>query len=311
MLRRRADLWPLSTHVAYFGLLIAAWIHGKYDLTMAALVAGICFTSFQGAVQNHNAVHCPVFKKRWMNRAYQVVLTLIYGHPSSSYVPGHNLGHHKATDTPKDAMRTSKARFRLNILNIVLFILLVAKSVAAADSSYAKAMRKRHPIWFRQLAMEMGTLVTISAALLYLDWKLALLLWFFPHIYAQWGITGINLLQHDGCDIQSEYNHSRNFVNPLLNILAFNNGYHTIHHIRPGLHWSLARDAHEKEVAPHIHPSLEQKSLWKYLFVTYGLNRRLDYLGNPYFPPPDPPDENWIPAPGETPNDLGAATLSA
>lgn len=311
MLRRRADLWPLSTHVAYFALLVAAWMHGTYDWTMAALVAGICLTAFQGAVQNHNAIHCPVFKKRWMNRAYQVVLTLIYGHPSSSYVPGHNLGHHKATDTPKDAMRTSKARFRLNVLNILLFILIVAKSVASADSAYAKAMRKRHPVWFRQLVIEMSTLISVSAVLLYLDWKLALLLWFFPHFYAQWGITGINLLQHDGCDIESKYDHSRNFVDPFLNLLAFNNGYHTIHHMKPGLHWSLAKEAHEREVAPHIHPNLAQKSLWKYLFVTYGLNKRLDYLGNPYFPRPDPPDENWVPAPDETPEDLGAVDVAA
>lgn len=310
MLRRRADLYPLATHLVYFGTLIIAWNYGKFDWVMLALIALLCLTAFQGAVQNHNAIHCPVFKKRWMNRAYQVVLTLIYGHPSSSFVPGHNLGHHKATNTSKDAMRTSKARFRLNILNVLFFILIVAKSVAKADSAYTVAMRKRHPVWFRQLMTEIVVLWTLNIGLLFVDWKLALALWFLPHFYAQWGITGINLIQHDGCDLDSKYNHSRNFTNPLLNVLVFNNGYHTIHHMRPGLHWSLTKKVHEEEIAPHIHKNLEQKSLIRYLFVTFILNRREDYLGNPFFPPPDPPDEDWIPAPEETPEDLGAVTTA-
>lgn len=46
-----------------------------------------------------------------------VILTLSYGHPSSSYVPGHNLSHHKYTQTTKDFMRTSKVKYRWNFLN--------------------------------------------------------------------------------------------------------------------------------------------------------------------------------------------------
>ena len=34
------------------------------------------------------------------------------------------------------------------------------------------------------------------------------------------------------------YNGARNFVGPVINYLTFNNGYHTIHHMYPTMHWS-------------------------------------------------------------------------
>lgn len=81
-----------------------------------------CWFSFFGAVATHNTVHSPVWKSRTMNRLFQVVLTLTYGHPVSAYVPGHNLSHHKYTQSRKDVMRTSKVRFRWNLLNGLFFM---------------------------------------------------------------------------------------------------------------------------------------------------------------------------------------------
>src|SRR5690606_19034545 len=127
------------------------------------------------------------------------------------------------------------------------------------------------------------------------------------HQYAAWGIVTMNVLQHDGCDERSEWNHSRNFVGRLVNFWTFNNGFHTIHHMPPVLHWSLLPEAHAREVAPHIHPILEQRSLIAYIVRTFLVpGRRVTYEGVPFRPAPPGPDENWIPRPEETPEDLGA-----
>lgn len=318
MLRYAADVRTLSFVGLYFATLTFTWLWLPSDVdALAALprttwlaIAGIyvvlCVTSFQGAVSTHNAVHAPIFKSRPMNKLWQVVLTLTYGHPVSSYVPGHNLSHHKHTQTTRDVMRTTKARFRYNGFNLLFFMLMCVPGIMRADSAYGKVMRKRHPRWFRQLVIEGVILMAIQIALFVVDWRKAIVLWLIPHLYAQWGIVTMNILQHDGCDQDSAYDHSRNFVGKVVNWFTFNNGYHTIHHMTPGLHWSLLPEAHAEKVAPHIHPNLDQKSLVAYIWRTFVLGRRLTYDGKPYSPEPVGKDEPWLPDPRETPDDLGA-----
>jgi fatty acid desaturase len=98
ILKNRADLRPLAFNAIYFALLSLAFssavsLDSTPAVALLALLGSLCITAFQGAVQTHNAIHCPVFAKRWMNKIYQCLLTHIYGHPVSSYVPGHRTYH--------------------------------------------------------------------------------------------------------------------------------------------------------------------------------------------------------------------------
>ena len=101
-----------------------------------------------------------------------------------------------------------------------------------------------------------------------LDWRRALLFFLVPQQVALFLIQCVNFLQHVETDPQSEWNHSRNFVSPTLNILLFNNGYHTVHHWKPGVHWSLTPKLHA-DVAAKIHPELLVQSWLKYVGYTY------------------------------------------
>lgn len=311
MLRYRADLRPLAFHALYFVLLVLAMLPPRWSAWDVPLLLGLCLFSFLSAVQTHNAVHSPIFRARSLNKLYQVVLTLTYGHPVSSYVPGHNLSHHKHTQTRRDIMRTSKARFRWNLLNLLFFFFIVAPATSRADAQYIAATRKTHRRWFHQLLVEASTLIVVTAGLLYLDWARTLVFWVAPHIYAQWGIVTMNLLQHDGCDETHPYNHSRNFVGGLLNFWTMNNGYHGIHHEHPGVHWSLLPALHASEYAPHLHPALDQPNMATYVWRTFVLNRRLNFDGTPVVLPPAGRDEPWIPRLQDVANDLGAESLHA
>jgi len=312
MLRYRADIKTLIFVATFFVLVAVQWIYEPKPFWLAIpLIAATCVFSFLGAVATHNTVHCPVFKNRGMNRFFQVVLTLTYGHPVSAYVPGHNLSHHKHTQSRRDVMRTTKVRYRWNLLNGLLFMPTLGKDILFADMRYFKAMYRRNPPWFRQMMLESIIFVGTMAALLFLDWKKFLLYVLIPHQYAAWGIVTMNLLQHDGCDEDSEYNHSRNFVGKMVNWWTYNNGYHTIHHMEPGLHWSLLPAEHEKRVKPFIHPNLDQPSLLAYLWRTFGWpGTRVDYLGKPLVLPQEGPDEEWIPGPKETPTDVSLGAVA-
>jgi fatty acid desaturase len=302
-LRYAADVRTLVFVTTFFTLVAVQWTVAPLSLFGGSAAVGVplllltfCF-SFFGAVATHNAVHCPVFEKRWANHAFQVVLSLTYGHMVSTFVPGHNLSHHKHTQTPRDVMRTTKLRFRWHLLNGLLFFVVVAHGILKGERRYVAAMKQRRRAWYRQLRLEQFVLYGLYAALLGLDWQRFVVLVFLPHKFAAWGIVTMNMIQHDGCDADRELGRSRNFVGRALNYFVFNNGYHTIHHMYPRLHWSLAPAAHAKEVAPRIHPSLEQSSLLAYVVRTFVWpGRRVRYDGAPLVLPDAAPDEAWVPS---------------
>ena len=294
-MRYTADIRTLFAVTLYF-VVLAVGFAQEFSWVTFAFAVPLAWLAFTCAVITHNTIHTPVFKSKTANRIFQIILTLSYGHPVSAYVPGHNLSHHMHTQSPKDVMRTTKARFRWNFLNQLLFVFVVGPAIAKADKEYVQAMRKKRPVWFRQWVIEFAAMFIVTGGLLVLDWRKALILYIVPHFFAAWGIIGINFAQHDGCDENHPYNHSRNFTGYIINFLLFNNGFHGIHHDKPNMHWSLLRDAHNELISPHIHPNLEQKSLFGYLFRTHiWPGKRLDYLGNPVVLPDPVPDESWVP----------------
>ena len=304
MLRYSADLRTLAFVATYFVLVGVAFVPDLPFFVGVPLFVTLCLLSFFCAVITHNTIHSPVFKKRSLNRVFQTVLSLTYGHPVSAFVPGHNLSHHKYLQTPKDRMRTDKMRFRWNLLNQLFFNVLVGGAIFKDNAEYVSLMKTRRPAWYRQFMLELGLyvvfLVTTLALSFALDrwipWRFVVFV-VIPHQYAVWGIAGINFVQHDGCDVDHPYNHSRNFTGKLVNWFTFNNGFHGIHHERPGLHWSLAPEVHAKEYGPHIDPRLEQKSLLAYCWKAYiWPGKRVRYDGTPVVLGPPREDEPWVKA---------------
>eukprot|EP00297_Palpitomonas_bilix_P011514 CAMPEP_0113874744 /NCGR_PEP_ID=MMETSP0780_2-20120614/4512_1 /TAXON_ID=652834 /ORGANISM="Palpitomonas bilix" /LENGTH=336 /DNA_ID=CAMNT_0000860567 /DNA_START=40 /DNA_END=1050 /DNA_ORIENTATION=- /assembly_acc=CAM_ASM_000599 len=293
-------LWYIAAPILWF-------YHEELGYYSIALWLLVCHLSFVSAVSTHNAMHCRVFTNRTLNKIFQVFLSFSYGHPVSSYVPGHNLSHHKHTQTPRDIMRTQKVQHSWNFLNLLLFQPTVAPAVLKADIRYLwKQLKDGRPHGV-QCAIEYFVVITLKIFLAYLDWRKYLLFIHAPHFWGQYGIVTVNLLQHDGCDVVEESgmkkrvdikavaNTARNFTGKTLNWLALNNGYHTIHHMYPTLHWSLCPEEHDKQVKPHMDKRLEEKNILTYIFRAFiypGV--RVDYRGQPISYPPNVPDEDWI-----------------
>jgi len=297
MLRHTADIRSILNVALYFVVAITPWLlWDEMTAFQAALwVAVNCLMSFICAIIVHNSIHVPVFRARWMNRIFQIILSFSYGHSTSAYVPGHNFSHHKYTQSDKDAIRTTKARFRINIFNQLFFFFIMSGDILAGEIRFAKKMYRERPKWFWQYALEMALVIGAKITLAIIDWQRFLLFVFIPHQYAAWGIVGTNYFQHDGCDENHPYNHSRNFTGGFLNWLLFNNGYHGAHHDKPGLHWSLLREHHEKNIRPHLHPALDKKSLLAYLVQTHVWPaKRVDYLGRPIMLPAPAKDIDWV-----------------
>lgn len=297
MLRFKADIRTLAFVAFYYALLVVEWRLAPHVWSVVLpLVAMTCVVSWICAVITHNTLHSPVFKNRGANKLFQIALTCAYGFPVSEYVPGHNLSHHKFTQKRADLMRTSKVQFGWNALNLFAFFPRVGLDIFGENYRYVSMMKAKMPRWYHQLLVEMTVCWGTKIVLLLVDWRKALLFVVIPHFFAVFGITTVNYLQHDGCDQEHPFNHSRNFVGRIFNWVTFNNGFHGIHHEHPGLHWSLLREAHMKELHEGIHPALEQPSLAVYMLRTFVWpGRRLRYDGDPVVLPLEGPDEEWIP----------------
>ena len=295
----RCVLWV----ALYFVLTAVAWHwHGRLVQHPASLLcaqAVLCYFAFAGATIVHNTMHTAVFIDPAAERLWHHVLSLVYGHPVCTFVPGHNLSHHRHTQTARDPMRTTKMRFRWHLLNLALFQPTVARDVFVMDMRYLSLQKTLGRAYYARACEEWAVLAGSQFLLLALDWRrFALYVWL-PHLFAQWGIVSMNMLQHDGCVHgceRAKYDGSRNFVGPVLNFLTFNNGFHTIHHLHPRMHWARLPAEHARLVRPHMLPALDEPCLARYVYRTFvspGL--RVDGSGAPMALPaaPEPADEDW------------------
>lgn len=294
LLRHRADRRTLGILSTYAILVAAAWATiPPTGFAGIAAIALLGYSSWLCAVVAHNTVHTPVFYRRWMNSAFQVWVSLSYGFPICDYIPGHNLSHHRFLQAREDVMRTTKVRFRWNLLNALAFPFAVTPAILRTNARYTRM--KGSDTWRRQRRLEVGMVWGVKLALLVVDWRKTLAFVLLPQLIGNLGIVGINLLWHDGCDAEHPFNHSRNFTGGLLNYLALNNGYHGMHHEEPLLHWSLLPEAHERVLHPRLHPALEQPSLLGYAWRTYVYpGRRVMYDGSPMVFPEVDTDLDWV-----------------
>lgn len=297
MLRHRED-WRCVLWIAiYFALTTVSWRYslGLHSAALPPLVLLLCYFSFAGACITHNSMHCRTFASPTAEILWRHALSMTYGHPASSYVPGHNLSHHRYTQTRKDPMRTSKLNYRCNFLNALLFQPTVAADVFKMDVRYLALKHHTNDPYFQTCLSEWIVLGTSQIYLLLMDPYKFLLFVYMPHLFAQWAIVSINYAQHDGCDLAKDsVNGSRNFTGPYINYLTFNNGLHAVHHLHPTLHWSKLPSAHARLVSAQSHPNLNQPCMATYMFKAYvSPGKRVDYTGEPFEPPPPGQDEDW------------------
>jgi fatty acid desaturase len=235
-------------------------------------LAAACYLSFLNAVVIHNSMHKPPFKARPLNSLWRWVLSFGNLYPASANVPSHNLVHHTFDDEGQpDWASPDHVRFRYNLLNLVHFPNVAGPNTFDGVSRWAK--RKGRGRFRKQYRNEMLFAFGLTGVMMAFDFWTTLFFILVPQLYGARCILRINLIQHQGADIESKWNHSRNFVGRAFNWVMCNNGYHTIHHNQPNVHWSELDELHDRECAPRMDPRLNEKSMLAYLFRTFVLGK--------------------------------------
>lgn len=271
LVRHPAEWRQVGIVAAYQGLLALMLFAPGWRHPLPFALA--CLLSFLNAVVIHNHMHRGIFHAHGLNMAWRCLLSFGALYPASANVPAHNLVHHHfADDGQPDWVDPGHVAFRWHLLNLIHFPNIVGPNTFAGVSRWAAVTKQRG--FVRQYVTELVVAFGLTGAALLYDFWGALLFVVLPQLYGARCILRINLIQHDATDTSSAWNHSRNFVGRLFNWIMCNNGYHTIHHNRAGLHWSELAEAHRREVAPKIDPRLDEPSMVLYLLRTFVLGRR-------------------------------------
>jgi fatty acid desaturase len=270
LLRHPAEVRQLGLVGTYLALMFAMYFVPAFR-NVPVFVA-TCALSFLNSVVIHNHLHQGIFHAKALNMAWRCVLSFGALYPASANVASHNLVHHHFDDDGQpDWAAPQISRFRWHLLNLLHFPNVAGPRTFAGVTRWM-AVQDR-PEWKRQYLYEQVFAFGLTGLLLVNDFWAGLFFVVMPQLWGARGILRINLIQHDGCDTTSEWNHSRNFVGRAFNWIMCNNGYHTIHHNRAGMHWSELHVAHAREVVPRIDPRLDEPSMILYLARTFLFGR--------------------------------------
>lgn len=185
----------------------------------------------------HSHFHVRTFRSALLNRLFEFVFFYQSGMPSYGWQLNHNIGHHQHflqqdVGAPyrdeyywlePDGSVTPPWRYLLRTVAL----------------SYAYMMRngRLRPDYLRKLAVVMLLHAVVLAALFAHD-PLGALICFVSVIVANMFVNAwFSYSHHAGLSLKDRYGASYSNLSRLENLLTFNTGYHTAHHVRASVHW--------------------------------------------------------------------------
>lgn len=250
IIKFRADRRPVAFVLLTFGLQIAAW---KYLPLWGAIAAGIFFVPLLGSIatynhhqQHHNAFNAPV-----LNRLFEIILGTQTMITSYAWVLHHNFGHHPnyMNQPPCDNVNEDESRWARRDGSLMGPIEYTLNLLVRAPYDSMLVGRKRPKI----LAYFFLMMIPYLALQLFFAWQNPanyLAVFLVPAICVLLYVYYLTHEHHSGLYTQNPYAASRNRTGKFYNLRTSNLGYHTAHHIKPYLHWSLL---------PHYHALIADK----------------------------------------------------
>ena len=265
-LRYKADIKTLCYMGVTTLLFLLQWLYIGFNPFSYIIYL---FLSVSVAVIVHNHNHLPIWKSKFLNNITDSWLTVFYGFPVFAWIPTHNKNHHKLNNRAGDYTITYRFSEKNNLVTLLTYPAVSGIYQQKAIRDYLKEKFQSDRKYFYLCIWQYVILVLWIAAAFVLDWEKALLYVIIPQQVSLFSVLIFNYVQHVHANEESEYNHSRNFTGG-LNFMLFNNGYHTVHHDKAGLHWSIVPEEHKK-IEHTIDKSLLERSFWGYIFRSYFL----------------------------------------
>ncbi len=260
MLLYKADRKTIIFISTFLGVLIFNWNQESLNLPvyLLHLVLALPIASI-----SHNHHHINIWKNKYLNFLQDYVLSFCYGMTSFSWVAVHNQGHHRYhNEEGKDITSTHSVGDTMSFRSLFLYpVVNIIPFLKYHKTFFSDLERPKDKNYF---IIQYIIIWSLVALLLFLDWRKTIVLVFIPQIVAICSISIFNYSQHVHTKHDEIYEVTRNFTNPFLNWYLFNCGFHTIHHLKPTLHWSLVPQE-QRNIDGNIRDELQVQSFWAFL----------------------------------------------
>jgi len=244
VLKYKADRAPVAYVVAVFVLRLALWAVAS-PLVCAISVLPLAVLGMFIAPINHHHQHVNSFRAPWLNRIYDLALSLQAGVAPYAWVLHHNLGHHLnyLNQPPHESPDSSRWKrpdgTQMGRLEYSIDLLLHHQIDIVR-------VGLRHPKHFRAFLLMKLPLWSLIGVGLWLRPLETVLVFLLPSFITLFHTIWATYEHHAGCPGSTHLDASRNRESRAYNLLTGNLGLHTAHHKRPGLHWSLLPELHEE-----------------------------------------------------------------
>lgn len=239
--RYSADRIPVSIILTLSGIDFAMYFFVDNLYVLVAYFLLMLLPKWYICSWNHHHQHTPTFRKTPLNRTLEFFYALHTGVTTNLWLLHHVFGHHKNfLNQEKDESRwRRKSGKRMGPIEYTLTV-----SVTAYYRGYI--VGRKYPKHQRNFIVYSIITFMIVALLVWANPISGTLLFVLPMVLGLIGTSFITYDHHSGLSTDNEFEASRNNLSKFHNLISGNLGYHTAHHHKQGLHWSLLPELHEK-----------------------------------------------------------------
>lgn len=223
-------------------LLFTPLLNGIYWWLAYIPYAYISQSYFKGrfGLMFHCMCHSMIFQKgyQWMHKYVTWIVCPFFGHTPETYFGHHIIMHHVENNMEDDA--SSTLRFRRDSPTDFLKYLGRFMAMGIVDTFNYLFARKKKKIYIR-FTMGEFTWLVFCAAMCFVNFKATMMIFIVPVIYGRFIMMMGNWTQHafiDARDPDGHFSSVFNCINNVYNQNCWNDGYHSIHHLNPGLHYT-------------------------------------------------------------------------
>lgn len=189
----------------------------------------------------HNITHRRLFKKskaNWLNNHIIWVICPLFGHTPESYFAHHVGMHHVENNMPEDG--SSTMRYQRDSVKDFFIYYLKFITLGVADTLRYLFIRKKKKYYIPFGVGEISYYI-FCILMCFVNFKATLWIFLVPFVFSRLIMMLGNWTQHAFVDPEepdNSYKSIYNCINTKYNHKCWNDGYHLMHHLKPGAHYT-------------------------------------------------------------------------